>query len=113
MSEKRGHRRRRFTKKELAARAKRWARDAFKTRHSLEVCYSGYDQTLDRIIEKAVGRPTEGSGMSMLTGMRDVRFDFKTEKSALAAAYRVKKVARGMRFMLHSSKQVGRKAVRR
>jgi hypothetical protein len=95
-----------MTKKQLAAVAKRWARDAFKTRHSLEVCYAGYDHDLDRAIEKAAGVSREGSGMSMLTGLRDVRFDFKTERSARAAVRRVKKVARGLRFMLHSSKKV-------
>lgn len=105
-SKKKIRRRDRLTKKQLIARAKRWARDAFKTRHSLEVMYNGYDHDLDRAIEKAVGGEREGSGMSMLTGMRDIRFDFKTERSARAAARRVKKVARGMRFMLHSSKKV-------
>jgi hypothetical protein len=105
---------RRLMKKQLDAHVKKWALESFKTRHSIEVSYrGGLDVARDRAITKAVGKPSEGSGMMMLTGLRDVRFEFKTERSALAAVYRVKKAVRGVRFMLHSSKQVGRKAVRR
>lgn len=104
---RRGRRRiRRLTKKQLEARAKRWARETFCAHYSLEVIYWGFDVAKDRAITKAVGHASEGSGMLMLADLRDVRFDFKTERSALAAVRRVRKAVRGVRFMMHSSRKV-------
>ena len=95
-----------MTKKQLAVAAKRWERDIFKAHYSIEVFYRGYDLEKDRAIDKAAGhRYREGSGMMMATGLRDIRFEFKTERSALAAVRRVKKVVRGTRFVLRSSKR--------
>jgi hypothetical protein len=99
-------RRRLRTKKQLAAFAKKLARDSFRTRHSVEVFYLGLDRTKDYAITKAAGRVLESSGMWLTVGLRDLHFEFKTEKSALAAVRRIKKAVPRVRCMLHSSKKV-------
>lgn len=106
MANRRRPLRRRLTKKQLAVAAKRWEREMFLTQHSLEVFYRGFDLATDRAIEKAAGGSREGSGMMVLMGLRDIRFEFKTERGALAAARRVKKAVRGTRFVLRSSRRV-------
>lgn len=85
---------------------KRWERDSFRTRYDLEVFYRGYDRETDNAIEEAAKVPRESSCMMMATGLRDLRFEFKTERSALAAARRIKKAVRGTRFMLRSAKEL-------
>lgn len=81
-------------------------RACFRSSYRLEVFYRGYDHEKDRAIEKAVGKNNLGSGMALVEDLRDLDFEFKTERSALAAAARVKKAVRGVRFMLHSSKRI-------
>ncbi len=92
--------------KRLKARAKEWERDTFKKRFDLEVFYRGLDGRKDKAVEKAARRPSEGSGMVLMSGLRDMNFEFKTEGSALVAAARIKKAVRGVRCMLRSCKRV-------
>lgn len=78
-------------------------RAVFRSRYALDVYYRDRD---DVTIEKAAGVESSGSGMSFVSGLRDLEFEFKTERAALAAAHRIKKVAPGVRCMLHSSRPV-------
>jgi hypothetical protein len=99
-------RHRRMTFKQLEARGKEFERMAFQKRFELEVFYRGLSHKKDEAIEKAARRPSEGSGMMIATELRDMRFEFKSEASALAAAGRIKATVRGARCMLRSSKRV-------
>ena len=92
--------------KQLKARAKEWERDTFKKRFDLEVFYRGFDSAKDKAIEKAARRPSEGSGMMLVSGLRDMNFGFRSEASALKAAYRIAKAVRGVRCMLRSAQRV-------
>lgn len=96
----------RITPKRLRAMELSWERATFKPRFDLEVFYRGISRVKDEAIEKAARRPSEGSGMMLSTKLRDLRFEFKAEASALKAAYRIKKAVRGVRFMLRSSQRV-------
>lgn len=96
----------RLTRKQWATLAKKMERANFRSRSTLEVYYRGYDRAKDRAIEKAAGRDIEGSGMMLASSLRDLRFEFKTEFAALAAARRIKDTVRGVRCMLHTSKRV-------
>lgn len=78
-------------------------RDTFKRSFELEVFYRGFDRAKDKAIAKAARKPSEGSGMMLVSNLRDMRFEFKTETSALLAAYRIGKAVRGVRCMLRSS----------
>jgi len=69
----------------------------------LEVRCRGFK---DEEIKKAVRCESVGSGMELSTNMRDLEFEFASERSALAAAGRVKKAVRGVICILHSSKRV-------
>jgi hypothetical protein len=87
----------------MTKRQKKWERAIFRKRFRLEVFGRDYD---DVAIEKAVGRESVGSGTDLQTWLRDLEFEFSTERAALAAAQRIKKTVRGTRCMLHSSKRV-------
>lgn len=91
------HRRRPLTKARIAAIQRR----EFQTRYTLTCLYRGYDGALDRQLERAVGRKSVGSGMDMLIGMRDLDFEFRTEKQANRAVERVRgERIRGLRLMM-------------
>lgn len=79
-------------------------KQSFQASYRLTVYVDGYE---DEAIEKAVGEESEGSGTDLDTGFRDLDFEgFKTERSARAAAQRVKKAVRGAICVLHSSKKI-------
>ena len=85
---------------------KKEIRRLLKPQHQIECYYSGYDRDLDHEIERLVKRPSAGSGMHMIIGLRDISFDgFSSEAKALAAAKRVKAKLRGVRVMLRSFKK--------
>jgi hypothetical protein len=74
----------------------------FSSTYRLTVYVEGYE---DKAISEAVGKRSTGSGTNLTTGLRDLEFEgFKTERSARAAAKRVKKAVRGTTCVLHSSR---------
>lgn len=83
---------------------KKLEREMFRNRFRLEVFSRSAVE--DKDIEKAVRRKSLGSGFDFRTDLRDLEFEFKTERAARAAAKRVKKAVRGTRCVLHSSKKV-------
>ena len=57
----------------------------------VEVSYRGYDSTLDRRIEKAAGRPSDGSGAYLSTlPWRDLTWDYTVKRYAEALVKRLK-----------------------
>lgn len=90
-SKKRPTRRRR---RPTLADWKRWERSMFRQSWRLEAYYRGYDREIDRAIERAVRKSAEGSGMMVMTGLRDLGFELRSERAALAAARRIQAVPR-------------------
>lgn len=62
----------------------------FRTKFTLECYYSGYDGRVDRAIEKAARIAAIGTGFAFGLDLRDLGFEYKTEKQALSAAKRVR-----------------------
>lgn len=72
-------------------RARPWA---------VECSYRGFDIDRDRAIEKAARTRSVGSGMSLVTGMRDLEFEFATEVQAKRAVERIKKTKMRVRLWM-------------
>lgn len=63
----------------------------------------GLDSEKDRAIEKAAKRTSDGAGMALGDGERDMSFSFHTKPSATGAAKRIQAI-RGVRVELRDDK---------
>lgn len=83
----------------------RQIREEPRPRFEIECFYRDFDRGLDREIERLAKRELTGSGMSMISGLRDLSFDgYASEAKALAAARRIKGALPEVRVMLRSFK---------
>ncbi len=87
----------------MTKRQKKLEREIFRDRFRLDVFGRGYD---DKDVESAVGKKRIGSGFDFETDLRDLEFEFRTERAAISASERVKKAVRGVRCMLHTSQKI-------
>lgn len=58
--------------------------------YKLSVTYGGYDQKLDNVIAKTVGRQSTGSGYCFIDGTRDLDFEFTRLYGLVNAQMRIK-----------------------
>lgn len=93
-----------FRQKPLSeAEIKKEIRSLLKPRFRIECYYVGFDPALDRKIARLSRKRSDGSGMLMSCGLRDLSFEgFASKAKATAAARRIKKKLPQVRVMLRS-----------
>ena len=87
------------------AQIKKQIRKNLRPRFQIECYYrNGLDLTVDQKITRlAKRRSSSGSGMDMITGLRDICFDgYVSKVKALAAARRIRKSLPDVRVMLRA-----------
>lgn len=73
----------------LIRRSARILKNPQPARWWVNVRYPGHDPSLDRAIERLVGRRSHDSGYDFLRSVRDLGFEMPTRRGALAAAKRI------------------------
>lgn len=94
---------------EIRFRAKRAAAASRRPNYELEVQYTGgHNVELDRQIAKLMCRPIAGSGMDLMSGVRDLQFLFGARRHAmLDAIERIRQLnVRRVRVFLRSFEEV-------